>query len=133
MPQAAPTGWDRCQAHGRRCVLGTAAFGVLGLIGWSVGSPRLTSWHRDYVPMSPLTAAGFLCISLLLWRTEAPGFDPRSLIRRLVKPVALLFGAGGLCAAFTNVFASGPFPSDIESGAGSIRRWIIDLSPLSGI
>ena len=40
--------------------IGTAAFGLLALLGWVLGWPLLTSFGADLIPMAPSTAVLFL-------------------------------------------------------------------------
>jgi len=44
----------------------TAALGLLGLSGWILGMPLLSSIRSSYIPMAPLTSIVFLCLGGLL-------------------------------------------------------------------
>jgi hypothetical protein len=44
----------------------TAALGLLGLLGWVLGMPLLSSIRSSYIPMAPLTSIAFLCLGGLL-------------------------------------------------------------------
>ena len=40
----------------------TAVMGLLGLLGWILGMPLLSSIRSSYIPMAPLTSIVFLCL-----------------------------------------------------------------------
>ena len=59
----------------------TAALGLLGLLGWVLGMPLLSSIRSSYIPMAPLTSIAFLCLGgLLLVHSMGPSQGPLGIL-----------------------------------------------------
>src|SRR5262245_58677055 len=95
---------EQYEAMARRCSLVAAGIGTVGMAAWLLNLPMLTSWHRAYVPMSPVSAAGLTLLVYLYWQiANPPGsrFAPSTLNLKLS---ALCIGAVGAYCAFTGTF-----------------------------
>ncbi len=54
-----------------------AAFGLLALLGWALGAPRLASFGPRLVPMAPSSAVLFLLFSVAIGLRAWPAVNPR--------------------------------------------------------
>src|SRR6266536_1340559 len=75
MNERSPTGqrsWEsgasarRLRAGARVCAFIGLGLGLLGMLGWLINEPVLTSLSQEYAPMSPWSAGGFILTSLAL-------------------------------------------------------------------
>ena len=71
----------------------TAALGLLGLLGWVLGMPLLSSIRSSYIPMAPLTSIAFLCLGgLLLVHSMGPSQGPLGILAAVLSALLSAYG-----------------------------------------
>ena len=67
--------------------------GLLGLLGWILGMPLLSSIRSSYIPMAPLSAIAFICLGgVLLVRSMGPSQGPVGVIAALLSALLSAYG-----------------------------------------
>jgi PAS domain S-box-containing protein len=71
----------------------TAALGLLGLLGWILGMPLLSSIRSSYIPMAPLTSIAFLCLGgLLLVHSMGPSQGSVGILAAVLSALLSVYG-----------------------------------------
>ena len=98
----------------------TVALGLLGLSGWLLGMPLLSSIRSSYIPMAPLTSVAFLSLGGLL----------------LVHSMGFSQGPAGILAAVFSALLSAYGLIELVESLGipvlSLDEWIFPDPPMMG-